>query len=87
MAFREDEKLEHNDRHGNEHDDVTDEVCQEEEEFEAMIASYEQQSQLGQRPSSPLLSDEDYDDVFAELIAQEQAYSQPQSSGEQMDMS
>ncbi|KID80295.1 uncharacterized protein G6M90_00g010880 [Metarhizium brunneum] len=87
MAFKEDEKLEHNDRHGSERDDMTDEVCHEEEEFEAMIASYEQQNQLGQRPSSPLLSDEDYDDVFAELIAQEQAYSQPQSSGEQMDMS
>ncbi|EFY92931.1 hypothetical protein J3458_004485 [Metarhizium acridum] len=87
MAFQEDEKSQHNDWPDGEHDDVMDEVCQEEQEFEAMIASYEQQSHIDQRPPSPLLSDEDYDDVFAELIAQEQADSQPQSSGEQMDMS
>lgn len=58
------------------------------EDLEAMVASYEeQQSQQGQSPPSPSLSDEDYDDIFAELISQEQKpLSQPQSSAECMDM-
>lgn len=78
MGFREDEHVP---------DEAMDEVYPEEDDFEAMVASYEQQSQSDQRPPSPTLSDEEYDDVFAELIAQEQAYSQPQSSGEHMDLS
>lgn len=50
-------------------------MMDEEEQLEAMFASYEEQQQQmasSQRPPSPPLSDEDYDDVFAELIAQEQ---------------
>lgn len=77
MLFRED----------GQDDDMMDDVFPEEEELEAIVASYEQQSQGDQRPPSPTLSDEEYDDVFAELIAQEQTQSQPDSSGERMDMS
>ena len=77
MMFRE---------HGQD-DDMMDGGFPEEEALEAIVASYEQQSQSEQRPPSPTLSDEEYDDVFAELIAQEQPQSQPQSSGERMDMS
>ncbi|KAH7193129.1 uncharacterized protein B0J16DRAFT_71566 [Fusarium flagelliforme] len=64
-------------------------VMDEEEQLEAMLASYEEQHMTPlQRVPSPALSDEDYDDVFAELIAQEQAWQstelQPQ---DQMDTS
>ena len=64
-------------------------VMDEEEQLEAMLASYEEQHTAPlQRVPSPALSDEDYDDVFAELIAQEQAWQstelQPQ---DQMDTS
>ncbi|KAF4344676.1 hypothetical protein FBEOM_1343 [Fusarium beomiforme] len=49
-------------------------MMDEEEQFEAMFASYEEQQMASsQRPPSPPLSDEDYDDVFAELLAQEQS--------------
>ena len=64
-------------------------VMDEEEQLKAMLASYEEQHTAPlQRVPSPALSDEDYDDVFAELIAQEQAW---QSTGlqpqDQMDTS
>lgn len=63
-------------------------MMDEEEQLEAMLASYEEQQMSSQRPPSPTLSEEDYDDVFAELIAQEQAQQslqmQPQ---DQMDTS
>ncbi|KFH44707.1 hypothetical protein ACRE_044370 [Hapsidospora chrysogenum ATCC 11550] len=60
----------------------------EEEELEAMIASYEeQQAAQPLRPRSPAMSDEDYDDIFAELLAQEQPAQQQQapSSADHMD--
>lgn len=76
MTFRENERVE---------DDGM-EVCPEEDELEAMVASYERESREV-RPPSPALSDEEYDDVFAELLAQEEVCSQPQSSAEHMDMS
>lgn len=51
----------------------------EDAEMEAMVASYQeqmapaqQQQQQQQRPVSPSMLDDDYDDIFAELIAQEQ---------------
>ncbi|OAA45661.1 hypothetical protein NOR_03450 [Metarhizium rileyi] len=80
MAFQEEPTKNH---------DLMDETYEETEEFEAMVASYEQQSQVDKRPPSPLPSpsDDEYDEVFAELIAQEEAQLQSQSSGEQMDMS
>lgn len=61
----------------------------EEEQLEAMLASYEEQQMVfPQRPSSPTLSDEDYDDVFAELIAQEHAQQSTQfQPQDQMDTS
>ncbi|KAG5982750.1 hypothetical protein E4U55_001402 [Claviceps digitariae] len=79
--------------------DMLDDCPQEAEEdddhddFEAMVASFEEQMSHSQdrgrqRPSSPSLSDEDYDDIFAELIAQEgQQSSCIQPSPEHMDMS
>ncbi|KAK2609255.1 hypothetical protein QQS21_002189 [Conoideocrella luteorostrata] len=82
MAFREEQKLP-------EDDDMLDGLP-EDEEIEAIVASYEdQRSRSDQPPPSPTLSDEEYDDAFAELIAQEQSQSQEQiqSSAEHMDMS
>ncbi|KAF5673316.1 hypothetical protein FHETE_3440 [Fusarium heterosporum] len=66
-----------------------DEMMDEEGQLEAMFASYEeQQTASSQRPPSPTLSDEDYDDVFAELIAQEQSQLRIRSHSEdQMDTS
>ncbi|KAF5026199.1 hypothetical protein F66182_1763 [Fusarium sp. NRRL 66182] len=64
-------------------------MMDEEEQLEAMFASYEeQQISSSQRPPSPTLSDQDYDDVFAELIAQEQSRQRiyPESQ-DQMDTS
>ncbi|GAO14691.1 hypothetical protein UVI_02028940 [Ustilaginoidea virens] len=61
---------------------------EEEEEVEAMLASYqEQKNSAPEAPCSPALSDEEYDQVFAELIAQEEAESQAQSPVEAMDIS
>ncbi|KAG6032101.1 hypothetical protein E4U41_007320 [Claviceps citrina] len=67
------------------------------DDIEAMVASFEDQQSHGQgqspdrakpRPSSPALSDEDYDDIFEELIAQEREQSScTQPSAEHMDMS
>ncbi|KAF9768056.1 hypothetical protein IL306_014699 [Fusarium sp. DS 682] len=64
-------------------------MMDEEEQLEAMFASYEEQQMASsQRPSSPPLSDEDYDDVFAELIAQEQSRQITQfQTPDQMDTS
>ncbi|RGP59393.1 hypothetical protein FLONG3_11207 [Fusarium longipes] len=65
-------------------------MMDEEEQFEAMLASYEEQQMASsQRPPSPTLSEEGYDDVFAELIAQEQAqHNTPiQPPPDQMDTS
>ncbi|KAG5928700.1 hypothetical protein E4U42_000129 [Claviceps africana] len=79
-----------------EDDDMLHEFPQEEDDddgIEAMIASFEEQKSPShggdeQRPSSPVLSDEDYDDIFAELIAQENhQLSRLQPSAEHMDMS
>ncbi|KAH6968739.1 hypothetical protein HG530_006313 [Fusarium avenaceum] len=66
-----------------------DEMMDEEDQLEAMFASYEeQQTALLQRRPSPTLSDEDYDDIFAELIAQEQSQRNTQSRPQdQMDTS
>lgn len=59
------------------------------DELEAMLASYEEQQLASPpRPASPTASDEEYDDIFAELISQEQP--QPAAcpnSWDQMDMS
>lgn len=65
-------------------------MMDEEEQLEAMLASYEEQQQqmASQRPPSPPLSDEDYDDVFAELIAQEQfKQNKPPRPQDQIDTS
>ncbi|KAI1013319.1 hypothetical protein LB503_001965 [Fusarium chuoi] len=66
-------------------------MMDEEEQLEAMLASYEEQQQQmasSQRPPSPPLSDADYDDVFAELIAQEQfKQNKPPRPQDQIDTS
>lgn len=48
----------------------------EQDELEAILAYEEQQQTNPPRPSSPSLSEDDYDEIFAELISQEQS-SQP----------
>ncbi|KAH7149542.1 hypothetical protein B0J13DRAFT_621390 [Dactylonectria estremocensis] len=56
-----------------EDDDMMVDDTMEEEELEAMLASYEEQStSSSRRPPSTIMSDEDYDDIFAELVSQEQ---------------
>ncbi|KAJ3514103.1 hypothetical protein NM208_g15095 [Fusarium decemcellulare] len=54
-------------------------MMDEDEQFEAMLASYEDQQTTSSQPPSSTLSDEDYDDIFAELIAQEQSQQAMQS--------
>ncbi|KAG5931251.1 hypothetical protein E4U53_001871 [Claviceps sorghi] len=94
-ADLEDAMAVHEERH-REDDDMLDEFPQEEDDddgIEAMIASFEEQKSSShggdkQRPSSPALSDEDYDAIFAELIAQEgDQASSVLPSAEHMDMS
>lgn len=63
-------------------DDMTESPPEDDEDLDAMLASYQNQqqassTQFSQDPS-PTLSDDDYDDLFAELIAKETP-SQPQS--------
>lgn len=68
-------------------DDMMLDGIPEEDEMDAMVASYEeQQANASQRPPSPTLSDEDYDDIFAELISQEELQPQEQMATDQMDM-
>ncbi|OAA72678.1 hypothetical protein LEL_08462 [Akanthomyces lecanii RCEF 1005] len=71
LADRGDEDM--NDDDGN--DDMVDEYA-EDAELEAMFASYQQQQQQQQpprspatRPISPSLSDDEYDDIFEELLS------------------
>lgn len=58
-------------------------------ELEMMVASYEEEASASQsRPPSLFLSDDEYDDIFAELISQEPSPSNGQSnSSDDMDMS
>lgn len=78
MAFHEEPTPEDDDM-------MVDSPPNDDDEIEAMLASYEQEQS---RPvHSPAPSDEDYEDIFAELIAQEQSQqNQPASGGEQMDL-
>jgi hypothetical protein len=78
MAFQQDSAP-------NDVDMMVDSPPDEDEEIEALFASYEQQ-QTSRVPQSPTPSDGDYDDIFAELIAQEHHQGdQPMSTGDQMD--
>lgn len=65
------------------------EADSEDAELEAMFSSYEEQHLTPPPlPASPTLSDEEYDDIFAELILQEKSQSRdPQKPADQMDMS
>ncbi|GAB0133876.1 hypothetical protein EsDP_00002270 [Epichloe bromicola] len=85
----------HQERPPTEDDEMPDEHPLD-DDLEDMVASFDEhrsqsqnqgQTHGDQRPPSPTLSDEDYDDIFAELIAQEQEQSSIQSSAEHMDMS
>ena len=75
--------------HPQQEDDVmTDGPPDEDDEMEAMITFYEEQNATApQRPQSPAMSDPDYDDIFAELVAQEQSVQQhqPPASADRMD--
>ncbi|EGX95852.1 hypothetical protein CCM_00506 [Cordyceps militaris CM01] len=74
-------------------DDMVDEYA-EDAELEAMFASYQQQQQPlspATRPISPSLSDDEYDDIFEELLSakdidQAMQTHQPTDSADQMDM-
>ena len=61
-------------------------VIREEEELEFLVSSYEQE-QIQASQKLPLLEDDEYDDIFAELISQEPAKHNQPSSSNQMDMS
>lgn len=64
-------------------DMMVDSPPNDDDEIEAMFASYKEQQQP---VHSPAPSD-DYEDIFAELIAQEQKHgNQPASSGDQMEI-
>ncbi|KAM3494797.1 hypothetical protein MY3957_001928 [Beauveria namnaoensis] len=74
-------------------DDMADE-CGEDAELEAMFASYQQQQQQplrspAMRPISPFLSDDEYDDLFEELLSAkdiDQATRMQQHAGSVDDM-
>ncbi|KAF4125694.1 hypothetical protein GMORB2_0938 [Geosmithia morbida] len=59
----------------------------EDEEMDALVASYQEQVAVPtQRPESPsTMTDDDYDDIFAELIAQERQRLPSTSEDVQMD--
>lgn len=79
MAFQEEQSQPQDD------DDMMLDDIPEEDDFEAMFATYEEQRSVeSRRPPSLSLSDEDYDDIFAELISQEE--SQQEYSVDQMDI-
>ncbi|KZZ97649.1 hypothetical protein AAL_03613 [Moelleriella libera RCEF 2490] len=68
-------------------DDDDECYCPDDSELESMVTSCDVfQSRQEPRPPSPDLSDEEYDDIFAELIAREQTQSRPPSA-EGMDVS
>jgi len=62
----------------------------EEAELEAMIAAYQNQQEepTTTQASSPIASDDEYDEIFAELMSQEQTgQAQPAvESADQMDL-
>ncbi|KAH6899800.1 hypothetical protein B0T10DRAFT_554369 [Thelonectria olida] len=69
-------------------DDMTMDPITEEDELEAMIASYvEQEVTNGQRPPSPSYSEDDWDNLFNELSAsQSQHHDFHTDSSDQMDL-
>ncbi|KYK58339.1 hypothetical protein DCS_05352 [Drechmeria coniospora] len=76
-------------RHGPslDRDEATTPTNLELDELEAMVTSYEQQQLASRRPPSPDMSDAEYDDIFAELISQEQfGLHEPPHSSDGMDM-
>ncbi|KAK7433101.1 hypothetical protein QQZ08_000030 [Neonectria magnoliae] len=70
-----------------EEDEMMVDDAMEDQELEAMLASYQEQHPASmQRPPSTI-SDDDYDDIFAELISQEQQQARHQEALNQMDIS
>ncbi|KAI5462550.1 hypothetical protein BGZ63DRAFT_384151 [Mariannaea sp. PMI_226] len=62
----------------------------EEEELDAMIASYEEQraAAVQQRPPSPTLSDDEWDNIFDELAWTESSkHGCQQTASDEMDLS
>lgn len=82
MAFQEEQSQPQDE------DDMMLDDIPEEDDFEAMFTTYEEQHSLdSRRPPSPSLSDEDYDDIFAELLSQEQSQREHQEAlADQMDI-
>ncbi|OTA99884.1 hypothetical protein M426DRAFT_324774 [Hypoxylon sp. CI-4A] len=70
-------------------DMMVDVIAQEEEELNAMLSMFESQSsQPLPRPSSPALTDdEDYDDIFMDILSQQGSGSQDIVLSGQMDIS
>ncbi|KAH8170669.1 hypothetical protein LIA77_09450 [Sarocladium implicatum] len=64
-------------------DDMMEDDVPGDEDIEAMLASYEQDAHTSQRPRSPSFSDDEYDDIFADLMSREQP--QHSQSGSQSD--
>lgn len=67
MAFQQEQSQEHVEDEAMFDDDE----AMDQDELEALLVYAEEQSTVPQRPPSPSLSDDDYDGIFAELIAQE----------------
>lgn len=70
----------HEERYMGDDEDMLGDFPQENDDIEAMVASFEQEQRRSrgggrgsgqERASSPGLSDEEYDDIFAELISRE----------------
>ena len=57
---------------------LQEDLMDEDHELDEMIASYEQQQQPQNYQSEPHMSDDEYDDIFTELLAKEQSQSQQQ---------
>lgn len=53
-------------------DDMMEDDAPRDEDIEAMLASYEQDAHTTYRPRSSSFSDDEYDDIFADLMSQEQ---------------
>lgn len=54
-----------------EQDEMMDDEPVGDDQFEAMIAFFEEYQSANPAPPSDVMSDDDYDDIFAELISQQ----------------
>lgn len=67
---------------------VEDEMMVDEtDEIDAMLAAYQEQQPSSQRAPSLTLTDDEYEDLFAELVQREQSQGLSQFSQDRMDIS